>query len=788
MVLRFALQLMFLALCAGLLPTFAAEGPGYALAAEAGSSSLPVPDVSYEKQVVPLLKKYCFQCHAGAKAKSDLPLDEYQAEPAALKKRDIWEKVQDNLESAAMPPEGKPQPTDAERQLILNWIDVHALKTNCSGEPDPGRVTIRRLNRVEYTNTIRDLTGVEFTGAEDFPSDDVGYGFDNIGDVLSLPPLLLERYLAAAETIASRAINSGDPSQAPSQRFAAAKMQHTSGGKQGESAHNLNSSGEVFSEIDFAKPGEYLLRARAYGQQAGPEPARMGFRLDNAQVHVADVTAIDKAPGVYEKQVQIEAGKHRVALAFLNDFYDEKADPKQRDRNLVVESLEVLGPLGIDPVALPESHRRIIFCQPGEKTSADCARLILRAFASRAFRRPANDDEVERLVRLVALAEKEGDRFERGIQLAVQAVLVSPQFLFRVELDPQSSDPHAVRVLNDYELASRMSYFLWSTMPDDELLQHARQGTLRKGTNLEAEIRRMLGDPRSRALVENFAGQWLQLRNLKNLTPDKVLFPEFDEPLRAAMKTETELFFTEIIREDRNVLDLLDADFSFVNARLAKHYGMPGVEGDQFRRVALDSAQRGGLLGQAAILAVTSNPTRTSPVKRGKWILENLLGAPPPPPPPGVPELNEEKDKVLTGSLRQRMEQHRENPSCAACHQRMDPLGFGLENYDAVGAWRTADGNFPIDPAGVLPGGRSFKSPAELRAILKSMPVEFRRCLAEKLLTYALGRGVEYYDKCAIDHILSGMDRRQNKFSALVLEIVNSDPFQKRRSKRGNEP
>jgi hypothetical protein len=503
------------------------------------------------------------------------------------------------------------------------------------------------------------------------------------------------------------------------------------------------------------------------------------------------VSAVEGAAQDYEIKLNVPAGKHRFVARFINDYYKpDDPDPKNRDRNLIVERLEIQGPLGVLPEKLPASQAKLFTCRPADNNDpTDCARAILRPFASRAFRRPATDDEVDRLTRLVMSATKDGDSFERGIQVALEAVLVSPHFLFRIELDPEPLNPQAVRTIGDYELATRLSYFLWSSTPDEELLKLAHDGTLRKEGNLAAQVRRMLRDPKAGALVENFASQWLQLRNLKLINPDKKQFPTFDDALRNAMETETKLFFEAIVREDRSVLEFLDTNFTFVNERLAKHYGIPGVKGDQFQKVTLPTGERGGLLTQASILTVTSNPTRTSPVKRGKWILENLLNAPPPPPPPNVPELKEaEKGKPLEGTLRQRMEQHRVNPNCAVCHTQMDAIGFGLENYDPVGAWRTKDGNSDIDPSGTLPGGLKFNSPAELKAILKARDGEFRRCLAEKLLTYALGRGLEYYDKCTVDTIVKNVSANQDRFSALVLEIVNSDAFQKRRGKQGDEP
>jgi Protein of unknown function (DUF1592)/Protein of unknown function (DUF1588)/Protein of unknown function (DUF1587)/Protein of unknown function (DUF1585)/Protein of unknown function (DUF1595)/Ca-dependent carbohydrate-binding module xylan-binding/Planctomycete cytochrome C len=731
------------------------------------------PAPAFMKDVRPLLAKFCFECHQGEKAKGGLALDLFRDERAALGRQPVWEKVLDQLDTGMMPPDRKPQPTDDERGLVMRWIESRVLKIDCS-KVDPGRVTIRRLNKSEYNNTIRDLIGVDIKPADDFPSDDVGYGFDHIGDVLSMPPVLLERYLAAAERVVDAAILTPDPERAPVR---------TGKGK------NLGSVGDADFDMDFPRTGDYVLRVRAFADQAGPEPARMALRLDGLDLQTVDVMAADGVSATYEIMLNVPAGKHRFAARFLNDYYKpDDPDPKNRDRNLHVERLEIQGPIGLLPDPLPASHTRLITCQPAPGTDpADCARAILRPFATRAFRRPATDDEVERLARLVAGAVREGDSFERGVQVAVEAVLVSPHFLFRIELDPEPLNPQAIRTINDFELATRLSYFLWSSLPDDELLGLAQAGTLRKEGHLAAQVKRMLQDPKSRALVDHFAVQWLQLGNLKTVSPDRKQFPGFDAALRSAMETETRRFFEAIIREDHSLFELLDADFTFLNERLAKHYGIDGVQGDEFRRVTLTNPERGGLLGQASILTVTSNPTRTSPVKRGKWILENLLNAAPPPPPPNVPELKDAGEKQLEGTLRQRMEQHRENPACAVCHTQMDAIGFGLENYDPIGAWRAKEGNLEIDASGTLPGGASFKSPAELKTILKARDSEFRRCLTEKLLTYALGRGLEYYDKCTVDTVVRNVATNHDRFSALVLEIVNSDAFQKRRGKRGDE-
>ncbi|HET6882800.1 MAG TPA: DUF1592 domain-containing protein, partial [Pirellulales bacterium] len=445
----------------------------------------------------------------------------------------------------------------------------------------------------------------------------------------------------------------------------------------------------------------------------------------------------------------------------------------------------VQGPLDGPPPALPESHKRIIFVQPKRGQEHEAAEKILSRFASRAFRRPAGGDEVGRLVKFVELARANGERFERGIQLGMEAVLVSPHFLFRIEQDPlpgqEGADADGIHPVSDYELATRLSYFLWSSMPDDELFHDAFKGRLR--SNLQRQVARMLKDPKSRAFVDNFVTQWLEIRKLRMLSPDPQRFPTFNDELREAMLEETTRFFAALIDEDRSVLELIDADFTFLNERLAKHYGIRDVTGPEFRRVRLADADRGGVVTQASVLTITSNPTRTSPVKRGKWILEQLLDMPPPPPPPNAGDLKDDGKVVSSASLRERMEQHRANPSCATCHAPMDPLGFGLENFDAIGAWRDRDGAFPIDASGTLPDGSLFKGPRELKAILKQRKDEFVRCLAGKMLTYALGRGLEPYDQCAVDDIAASLAQHDYKFSALIQAIVDSDPFQKRRGK-----
>ncbi len=598
----------------------------------------PAPKPTFTKDVQPLIAKYCYGCHGNGKNSGGIVLDKYKDEESLQKKLSLWEKVADNLRAGAMPPDKKPRPTLDELDMMNAYFDTAVFKVDCTiGKKDPGRVTIHRLNRAEYNNTIRDLVGVDFKPANDFPVDDAGYGFDNIGDVLSMPPVLLEKYLAAAEQVVTQA---------------------------------------------FAAPD---VKKKLLNPPANPK--------------------FDKEKG---------------------------------------------------------------------------ARVVLRAFAERAYRRPATDSELKRLQRLVDSAQRNGDSYDKGIQLAMEAILVSPHFLFRIEMGQEDEKATEIYPLNDWELATRLSYFLWSTMPDEELFALCRDGKLRKDDNLEKQVRRMLKDPKASALVDNFFDQWLQIRGLKSFTPNPEQFPNFNENLRSAMQKETELFCQHIIKENRSVMEFLDADYTFVNETLAKHYGIDGVKGDDFQKVTFKDNRRGGVLTQASILSITSNPTRTSPVKRGKWILENILGTPPPPPPPSVPELKEDKG-ALTGTLRQRMEQHRADPMCASCHQRMDPLGFGFENFDAIGAWRTKEGKSDIDASGMLPGAVTFNGPAELRAILKKREAAFAHCLTEKLLTYALGRGMERSDKCTIDEVARNVAREQYQFTSLVLEIVKSDAFQKRR-------
>jgi hypothetical protein len=763
--------------CARHSPPLAAAEPAKAAA-----------DRTFDEKIKPFLAKHCLTCHDSAKSSGGLALDVYTSEAHARKDRKVWEEVRRVVAAGDMPPKKKPQPPMDDKKFFLDWVENSLTKVDCTAPKDPGRVTLRRLNRAEYNNTIRDLCGVDFKPADDFPSDDVGYGFDNIGDVLSLQPILLEKYMAAADKILNTAIVSlagvrserqvYRPQQILTTPRSAKIRERNEKGREITRIELTTDEGAAYIErFHFPADGEYAIRVRAWGAAAGGEAPKVRVRVDGKEAATAAVTAPRNKPDLYEGKMRVSAGDRRVSVSLTNPSASK--DPDRR--TLGVEAIEVEGPIGGGSKPLPDSTRLILVAIP--KTDAEtrpAAEKVLTAFARRAYRRPINPDEVRRLMKLFDVADAQGEPFEQAIKLPLKAVLVSPQFLFRVEEDPKN--PNDARPLNDFELATRLSYFLWSTMPDAELYGAAERGELRKPGVLEAQVKRMLKDARSRALVENFAGQWLMLRNIRSLSPDAGTFRDWDEQLRAAMILETELFFEHVVTEDRNVLEFVDANYTFLNERLARHYGVPNVSGREFRKVSLPDARRGGVVTQASVLTVTSNPTRTSPVKRGKWVYENILGLTAPPPAPDVPELPPVGQ--LKGTLRQQMEQHRSNPSCATCHNKLDPLGFGLENFDGIGKWRDVDNKQKVDASGVLPGGESFNGPAELRKVLLGKADQFRRCLAEKLLTYALGRGLEYYDKCAVDQIVGKLAKGQDKFSALVLGIVESEPFTKRRGKR----
>ncbi len=726
--------------------------------------------LTFSTTVRPLLARHCIGCHNEKLRTGGLALDHYRNAGSTHLDREVWEKVLKRIRGGEMPPPGNRKPDPAQARAMARWIEGRLAWFDRTLPPDPGRVTAHRLNRAEYNNTVRDLLGVDLRPADDFPIDDSGYGFDNIGDVLSLSPVLMEKYLGAAEKVARAAIVVPVTLKPTLERYQADTVA-------------LTSPGAIEARHVFAADAEYELRAGVVDRRPEGSPAsRVALFVDDRQVKLADLPSGPGRPRILNARLPVQAGSHPIRVAFLDDQsrpYDP--NPPGAVRNVFVDFLEVRGPFDAQQASLPESHRRIFRC--GHASGAhqpECARTILSDLSRRAWRRPVTSEEVGKLSAFVSLAERENEPFERGIQLGLQAILVSPHFLFRIERDRRPADPLAVHLVGEFELASRISYFLWSSMPDEELFRAAEKRTLRKPGVLALQLRRMLKDPRAEAFTENFAGQWLQLRNLDSVSPDPARFPAFTNELREDMRRETRLFFEAVMREDRSILDFIDGRFTFLNQRLARHYGITGIEGDPFRRVALAGNQRSGVLTQASVLTISSYPTRTSPVLRGLWVLENFLAAPPPPPPPDVPQLDE-KQVGLTGTLRRQLEQHRTNPSCAVCHTRMDSIGFGLENYDAIGAWRTHDGKFPVDAAGGLPGGTSFRTPRQLKGILLAEKDEFARCLTEKMLTYAIGRGLERYDKPAVRRIVRRLALNNYRFSSLILEIVTSMPFQKRR-------
>lgn len=748
----------------------------------------------FDVKVSQFVAKHCINCHGPTKQQGSLSLHQFGTETSLVEDRTTWETILERVRAKEMPPQNKPQPSDADRNAFVQYVDDLLKKSSCTGPPNAGRVTLRRLNRAEYDNTIRDLFGTDFKPAQDFPSDDVGYGFDSIGDVLTLSPLLMDKYLSAAESVVDKVFERTQVSQTTQRKLFAIEREYRNTFRNADRApfgfgKLLTGPGEVSRVWKFEHPGVYKLRMVAKALPAGDELPRVAFKIDGKTVETFQILNVEgrRFGPPYVVEVSLTAGDHRFGFEFLNPYYDAKAkDAKKRDRGLWFDHIEFEGPLNPPPPETSPAYKKLMVASPGKGvTTAEAARRVLTPFARKAYRRAPTAKEIGDLVKLVEFAEKQGDSFDDGIRVAVTAVLVSPHFLYRVELD-RPGPANTPQPVTDVELASRLSYFLWSSMPDEDLLTAAQTGKLRQGDNLEKQVRRMLRDPKSKELAENFAGQWLMFRNLKDVTPDEKLFPNFDDALRQAMGQETTLFFDSVVREDRNIFDFIDADYTFVNERLARHYKIPNVTGPEFRRVSLKGTPRGGILTHASILTVTSNPTRTSPVKRGKFIIENILNVTVPPPPPDAGDLPEDDGQELKGSLRQRMEQHRENPTCASCHNRMDPIGFAYENFDALGAWRDKDGKFSIDPSGTLPDGTAFKNPADLRKILKGKQDQFRRCLAEKLLTYATGRGLEFFDRCHVDEIVKQMQDGQDKFSSLILAVVRSEPFQKRNTPKGN--
>lgn len=785
--------------------TYLGSGFVFALAvASSGVGQTPMsPPASdwpaYQKTVLPFLSRHCFECHTD-KQSGDLRLDQFRDDKSLAKGWATLDRIQVVLRKQAMPPRRRPQPAADAVRPVLAWLE--AFGERMEREARLKRVTMRRLNRAEYNNTIRDLLGVDFKPGDDFPADVPGHGFDNIASVLSVSPVLMEKYLAAAEKVARTAVFGAEPMQpervAHQPYFTANAFSKNTKVPVAYDETGMSLPSALHVTQRFAVAGEYKLRAVMRGwRPVGSQPVELAFWIDGKKVHQARIPVPTerkegRGPGEMnglwaECKLPIPAGEHWLAITVERMYEGLPAAykgprPAPDNGDGITRATDAFFPMYLDVVGpyqqakgpAPASVTKIFGDRPGLRDRTD-ARKILAALARRAYRRPVTDGEVDGLVQLVALVQKEGDSLDEGLCLAIQKMLLSPYFLFRVEKTASGG-------LSQHELAARLSYFLWSSMPDDELMRLADDGKLDQPATLEAQVRRMLQDAKASAFVENFGGQWLQTRVLESHLPDRIKYGEFTDYTRMSMKKETDLFFEHILREDRSILDFIDADYTFLNQRLAEFYQIPGVKGHAFRKVALKGTKRGGVWTQASVLTVSSYANRTSPVLRGKWILETLLNSPPPPPPPDVPALDEQKlGKEV--SLKQVLDQHRANAACASCHARMDPLGFALENFDAIGRWREKDGKFAIETAGTLPDGRSFQGHEELRTLMKADAHAFTEGLAEKMLIYALGRGLEQSDRKSVRAIADQVARDGYRFSRLVLGVAQSEAFRLHRRK-----
>ena len=745
------------------------------------------------------IDQYCVLCHDEVVQSGGLTLT--QLDLARIDQNAAeWEKVVRQLRAGMMPPAGMPRPDAAETHVFVSALET-ALDEAAVANPNPGTKPIHRLNRAEYANSIRDLLALEIDPAEHLPPDAATHGFDNMAEVLNMSATLLEGYVRTASKISRLAV--GDPGMSPIEESyqlpqGFSQMEHVEGTPFG-------TRGGLAVKHFFPLDGEYVFKIKLYHLSTGPlfgqtSPGeQIEVAINGCRVALLDINpSMKPADDIRTPPIRVKAGPKRVSAAFIQraagpvqDFHTpfDYALSDLTTGSILgftglphLKTLNIGGPFEIEGPGDTPSRRKIFICKP-ETASEElaCASTIVASFARQAYRRPVTEEDLDYLIRLYHDA-RAGDGFEAGIRMAVQAILADPEFVFRFERQPTDSTPGTNFRVTELELASRISYFLWSSAPDQELRNLASEEKLRDPAVLEQQVRRMLSDPRSKALATNFAGQWLFLRNLKDVQPDNYIFLDFDVNLREAMLRETELLFDAIVREDRDVLELLNADYTFVNERLARHYGIPNVQGNQFTRVQVRDENRKGLLGHGSVLTLTSMSNRTSPVMRGKWVLENILGVHPPPPPANVPEFKEDAHGEKLVSVRERLEQHWKNPTCAGCHKMMDPIGFSLENFDAVGAWRVSDNGFEIDASGQLVDGTLVDGPASLRRALLAQSETFSRTFTEKLLTYALGRGLEFYDMPVVRSIVREAAQNDNRFSAFALGIVKSVPFQMKRT------
>jgi len=738
-------------------------------------------DQRFVADVRPLMQKFCVGCHEGNDPPGDVALDRAGSVEPFLRGDFNLHLLRDLVSTAEMPPKKKPQPTDHERLIIIQWLDAMLAYVPLDAPVDPGWCTPHRLNRVEYRNTLRDLLHIDpavVDLAQKLPRDDTGYGFDNIADVLTVSPLAVEQYLAAAETAIEAAL--GPIVEVGDHPKYVRPIKGTHGQPLGQGGFFLYSNGAATGQVEVPLEGEYLIRVRSWETHAGDEFARLSLRVDGKSVADWLISAQRGESQENVVQVRLKAGKRSIAAHFTNDFYE----PNVADRNLAIETISIAGPLDDASTVYPRARREIL--APGDGVSDEVQRVerILHAFASRAYRRPVTQVQLDSLSRVYQAERARGVAFEPAWRTALSAALVSPSFLFRTVRVPEQSDPAARHTLDGYELASRLSYFLWSSTPDAELLALASDGSLLQDAVLIGQVRRMLEDQRSDALVENFTGQWLQLRTLNTLNIDSGRFPEFNSALRDDMIKEATLFFQSILRSDRSILDLIDSKDSFLNERLASLYGISDVKGDQFRQVSLGTdSTRGGILTMGAVLTLTSNTTRTSPVKRGLFVLDQILGAPPPPPPADIPPLEQAAHAQPDATVREQLAMHTANASCAACHNRLDPLGLTFENFDAIGKFRTTENGRPIDSSGTLPGGVVLQGTQDLKRNLMSRSDQFVEALAGKLMTYALGRGIEPFDRPAVRKLAVYCRERGDRLSALIEAIVLSESFRTSRAR-----
>ena len=788
------------------------------------ATSIPAAAESPSDNLQGLIDRYCITCHNETLNTANLNLDNFRIGEAAQDGH-IWEKVIHKLRTNEMPPMDRSQPSKGARNALIIHLTT-TLDEAAENLPDPGRPAIHRLNRTEYSNVIRDLLGLEIDPKDYLPADDADYGFDNIADSLKISPMLIERYMMAASKISRQAV--GDMDLRPSytiysqsktiQQFERMSDDFSFGSRGGITArHHFPLDAEYIIEVDYQSPKSENTREH---HQRSEALEQLDIRIDGKQVDEFHIKLPDSSQWSYEEggfvdgapkkkedvgnhwdvrtvetRLTAKAGTQRVTATFLNrTLAYEGVRPRYYPAFYTFGSLKnsepgilemrINGPFNPTGLGEESQSRNKIFTQYPTKPEEelDAAKQILSNLARKAYRRPVTERDLDTLLDFYTQGRNAGD-FEDGIRLALERLLVSPDFLFRVETPPIDLTPGELFALSDTQLASRISFFLWSTIPDEELLVIAEQGQLRAPGVLEGQIQRMLKDSRANSLVENFAAQWLHLRNLESITPDVNIFPEFDGNLRNSMRSETELFIASQIREDHSIADLISADYTYLNQRLAEHYDIPGIYGSQFRRVEATDENRGGLLGQSSIWTVTSYATRTSPVKRGKWILDNLLGSPPPPPPSDIPPLPEPSEATEGLTTRQLFEQHRKDPMCASCHIKMDPLGFALENFDAVGRWRTHDAaGLELDTSGTMPDGTHLQGPAGLKNVLLKNQDEFTRTVVQKLLTYALGRGIEHHDQPAIRKVIRNTAVDDHTWSSVITEIIKSTPFQMRQS------